>query len=202
MVIIAALGPRFVLAPVLALFLLVPRRVSLGCAYVEAAPRSPLGVGGRGKARGTRSRHHDTGGTSLFRVPRWGVCGHRTGIGDHRHPPTGNVELGLWGSRLWGRLEALERFYLVSNRLYTAADALGFNRIKDGYFSWAVCPRVCGALGLAMISGGLCNARHRVRWPEAAARDRGDPPESAHPSAGAERGRAPTHQTRHPDGSG
>jgi hypothetical protein len=68
-----------------------------------------------------------------------------------------NLQLAVWAA-VFGVVGGLERFYFLSNRLYSLADAMGFHRASDGYFSWAsAC--VYGVLGSALMVGGLL-ARH------------------------------------------
>jgi hypothetical protein len=68
-----------------------------------------------------------------------------------------NLQLAIWAVA-FGVIGGLERFYFFSNRLYSLADAMGFHRSSDGYFSWGSA-LVYGALGVALIGGGLF-ARH------------------------------------------
>jgi hypothetical protein len=68
-----------------------------------------------------------------------------------------NLHLGVWAV-VYGVVGSLETFDLVSNRLYTAADALGLFRAQDGYFSWAP-SLVYGALGAALVGAGLRASR-------------------------------------------
>jgi intracellular septation protein A len=69
-----------------------------------------------------------------------------------------NLQLGAWAF-IFGLVGTLERFSLISNRVYTLANMLGFNRSNDGYFSWSS-SLVYAVLGLALIAGGFF-ARHR-----------------------------------------
>ncbi len=73
-----------------------------------------------------------------------------------------NWYLGAWAV-VYGVIGGLEALAAVSNRLYGAADALGFARARDGYFSWSS-SLVYGALGVALIGAGVY-ARRRESVP-------------------------------------
>jgi hypothetical protein len=64
-----------------------------------------------------------------------------------------NLSLGVWAV-VYGVVGSLEAIDFVSNRLYTAADALGLFRAQDGYFPWASA-LVYLALGASLIGAGL-----------------------------------------------
>ncbi len=154
-VIIAVLGPRFVWAPVVALFFLAPLGFLL-VALIYKRREISLGVGGRVRAYKIAAL------TTLVVLPFFGFL-----VGEYAVIGLAlviiailqrNVPLGLWAV-VFGVVGGLERFYLVSNRLYSVADALGINRSKNGYFSWGSA-LVYACLGMAMIAGGLY-ARHR-----------------------------------------
>jgi hypothetical protein len=152
---IAVLGPKFVWAPALALFFLAPLGF-LVVAIIYKRREISLGVGGRAHAYKVAAI------TTLLALPFLGFfVGEYAVIGLalliiailQRNPT-----LGLWAV-VFGVIGGLERFYLLSNRLYPIADALGVNRNSDGYFSWGSA-LVYGCLGIAMIAGGLYT-RHR-----------------------------------------
>jgi hypothetical protein len=64
-----------------------------------------------------------------------------------------NWYLGAWAV-VYGVVGGLEALGAVSNRLYGAAEALGFARARDGYFSWSS-SLVYATLGVALIGAGL-----------------------------------------------
>jgi len=71
-----------------------------------------------------------------------------------------NLYLGVWAG-IYGVVGALEGLSLISNRLYTAADAFGLFRARQGYFSWSH-SAVYGALGLMLIGAGLYARRQEA----------------------------------------
>ncbi len=63
----------------------------------------------------------------------------------------GNVYLGVWAV-VFGVVDVLDRFYVITNRLYDVA----------GYFSWAP-SLVTGALGAMLVGAGLVALRREER---------------------------------------
>jgi hypothetical protein len=71
-----------------------------------------------------------------------------------------NLYLAFWAV-VYGVVGGLEGLSLISNRLYGVANALGWLRSSNGYFSWSS-SLVYGVLGSMLIGAGLYARRQEV----------------------------------------
>lgn len=150
----AVSGPLLNWVAVLALFLLAPLGFLL-VALIYRRREISLGVGGRPRAYLVAAL------LTLFVLPAFGLA-----LGGYALIGFAllviavlqrNLQLAIWAI-VFGVVGGLERFYFFSNRLYSLADAIGFHRSSDGYFSWSS-SLVYAVLGMALVAGGLV-ARH------------------------------------------
>jgi len=151
----SVIGPMLNVLSVLALVLLAPVGFLL-VAHIYRRREISLGVGGRERSYKVAAL------VTVLLLPFFGLF-----LGEYAIVGLAlvviavlqrNLQLGAWAF-IFGLVGTLERFSLISNRVYTLANMLGFNRSNDGYFSWSS-SLVYAVLGLALIAGGFF-ARHR-----------------------------------------